>query len=125
MGSEEDGEAQEDEEEEEESLDQRWAGLEVRLNEELPSMSSTEALATVTRVIKLLSQSRTIRHSSSCCQVRDLYLLGRTMRQICSVLRKSVSQGAVDHVVVAVERVLGNSLFMRGVTHSYFIICHR
>ena len=33
-------------------------------------------------------------------------------------LRQVVSQGAVDRVVAAVQRVLGNSLFMRGVTHS-------
>jgi hypothetical protein len=122
---EEEGEAQEDEEEKEESRDRRWADLEGRLYGELPSMTPTEASTTVTRVIKLLSQSRTIRHSSSCCQVKIMYLAGSTVDRICRVLKSSVNEGAVDRVIFIVRRVLGNSLFMCGVTHSYFIICHR
>ena len=114
----EEGDAQEDEEETEERRVQRLADLEVKLFKELPSMTPTEATTTVARVIKLLSQSRTIRHSASCCQVKAMYIAGATMDRICKVLRSSVNEGAVQRVIVVVRRVLGNSLFMCGVTHS-------
>ena len=114
----EEGDEHEDEEETEEHRVQRWAYLEVELIKELPSMTPTEAATTVARVIKLLSQSRTIRHSASCCQVKAMYIAGATMDRICKVLRSSVNEGAVQRVIVVVRRVLGNSLFMCGVTHS-------
>ena len=106
------------EEDAEDPLAESWAGLEATLDTELPSTTPAEKLNIVRLVIILLSHSRTVRHSSPCCQVKTGYLDGKTVDQICRVLGQSVSQGANERVCVVVRRVLGNSLFICGVTHS-------
>ena len=102
----------------EDTLVESWAVVEAELDTQLPPMTPAEKINTVRLVIILLSHSRTVRHSSPCCQVKNSYLAGKTVDQICRVLGQSVSQGAVERVCVVVRRVLGNSLFICGVTHS-------